>query len=182
MLKKNDEKIAYVVDFGSEGEGIIKDEDSVIFVPFVLKGEKVKYKVLKTSKNIAYGKLLEVLDQSPLRTQPICPVFKKCGGCQLQHVAYESQLEIKRDLVRNAFKRVANLDVNVESVICGDNCFRYRNKLQLPVSQVGDSTLIGFYAENSHRVIDIEDCPINAQWTKPLIQALREFMMLKNLK
>lgn len=182
MINKNDERIGIISDFGSEGEGIIKDEDKVIFVPFALQRETVKYKVLKVSKNIAYGKVLNVIEPSNDRIQPVCSVFTKCGGCQLQHVNYDAQLEIKRKIVENAFVRVANIKTKVDNVICGDSSFRYRNKLQLPISQVGDKTLIGFYAENSHRVIDIEDCPINAEWTKPLINALREYLSNFSIK
>ena len=182
MLKKNDEKIGVVVSVGDSGEGIIKDEGYVIFVPFALPGETIKYKVLKVSKNIVFGKIIDVLEPSEFRTKPKCPVFTKCGGCQLQHLCYEQQLSVKKESVENAFRKVAFIEINAQKTVCGANSFRYRNKLQLPVSQSGEKVYIGFYAENSHRVIEIEDCPINAKWTKNLILAVKTYMSLYNLK
>lgn len=182
MLKKNDEKIGYVVAVGNDGEGIVKDEDFVIFVPFALQGEKIKYRVLKVSKKIAFGKLLVVLEPSINRQTPNCPVFGKCGGCQLQHVKYEEQLNIKREGIKNAFKKVAFLEVEPKEVVVGDSPFRYRNKISLPVSQQGDNVLVGFYAENSHRVVDILDCPINPTWTSTMIKCLKEYMLEQSIK
>lgn len=176
MLKKNDERIGIVCDYGSEGEGIIKDEGVVIFVPFALLGEKVKYRVLKVAKKVVFAKLIEVLEPSPDRVNPDCPVFGKCGGCQLQHLNYKRQLEIKKQTIQNAFSKIAFLDVSCEEPVCGTTPFRYRNKLQLPISQVGDKTCIGFYAENSHRVVEINDCIINSDWTKSLIDAIKIYM------
>lgn len=182
MIKKNDERIGIVCDYGSEGEGVIKDEGIVIFVPFALLGEKIKYKVLKVTKTIAFAKLLEVLEASPFRTKALCPVFGKCGGCQYQHLEYNKQLEIKKKSIENAFSKIAFLDVKCQNPVCGESPFRYRNKLQLPISQVGDKTYIGFYAENSHRVVEISDCIINAYWTKELIVSLKSYMQEFNLK
>ncbi len=182
MLKKNDEKIGYVVAVGNDGEGIVKDEDFVIFVPFALQGEKIKYKILKVSKKIAFAKLLEILEPSQNRQAPICPVFGKCGGCQLQHVKYDEQLSVKREGVKNAFKKVAFVDVEPNEVVVGDSPFRYRNKISLPVAQQGDNILVGFYAENSHRVIDILDCPINPTWTANIIKCLKQYMAEQSIK
>ena len=182
MLKKNDEKIGYVVAVGNDGEGIVKDEDFVIFVPFALQGEKIKYKTLKVSKKIAFAKLLEVLEPSINRQTPICPVFGKCGGCQLQHVKYDEQLKIKRESVKNAFKKVAFLDVEPKDVVVGNSAYRYRNKVSLPVSSQTDRTVVGFYAENSHRVIDILDCPINPTWTAIIIKCLKQYMAEQSIR
>ena len=181
-MEKNEERVGIVVGFGSNGEGIIKQDGTVVFVPFTLLGEKVRYKVLKVTSKCAYGKVLEVLTPAEYRVRSKCPVFGKCGGCQLQHVKYINQLKIKEDTVANCFKKIANLDVNVKSAIKGDDCFRYRNKLQLPVAQTDKGVVIGFYAEGSHRVVEIDDCLINAPWTPNVISAFKEYMNEFNLK
>lgn len=180
-MKKNDEKIGIVSAIGSNGEGIIKDEGIVTFVPFALVGEKVRYKVLKVNSKIAYGKVLEVIIPAEIRVRSKCPVFTKCGGCQLQHVKYLSQLKIKEENVINCFKKIAGLDVKILPSIKGDYDFRYRNKLQLPVRQGDDGVIIGFYAENSHRVVPISDCLINAEWTKSLIEAFSQYFSTYNV-
>ena len=182
MLKKNDELIAIVNSIGNNCEGIIKGEDYTIFVPFCLPEEKVKIKILKVDKKIAYAKLLEVIVASPYRVNCECPVYTKCGGCQLQHSNYKNQLEIKKQTIIDAFSKIAFMKIIPNSIVCSDNIFRYRNKLQVPVAQVEDKILIGFYAENSHRVVPITDCLINPEWTSSLITALKDFMVDYSLK
>ena len=181
-MQKNEEKIGLVLSNGVGGEGVIKDEGVVVFVPFSIAGEKVKYKVLKVAKNIAYGKLIEVFTPAHERIRPKCPVFTKCGGCQLQHIYYANQLKIKEENVASAFKKIAGLEVTVLPTVKGVSEWRYRNKLQLPVRESNGQTTIGFYAENSHRVVPIIDCPINAVWTADIIQTFREFIDKFNVK
>lgn len=182
MLKKNEEYIDVVSDVGSNGEGVIKRDNCVIFTPFVMLGEIVKYKILKVQKNIAYAKVLEIIEPSDYRVKPICPVFTKCGGCQLQHVNYNTQLFIKRNNVQNCFDKISGLNVDVEPVVPSDDVLGYRNKLQLPVGNSENGTVIGFYAENSHRIIPILDCPINPCWTKDIIRAFYRYIKNFNIK
>ena len=179
---KNDVREGTVVAMGMNGEGVLKDNGKVVFVPFAITGERIKYKILKESDNIVYGKVLEVFTPAEERVRPKCPVFGKCGGCQLQHVRYAAQLKIKEDNIVNCFRKVAFLDINVKSTVRGDDEFGYRNKLQLPVSVDNrGNTVIGFYAENSHRVVPISDCPINAVWTADIIEAFTEYFNLTGL-
>jgi len=180
-MKKNEERVGIVTAVGAGGEGIIKQDGVVVFVPYTLVGEKVRYKVLKVNSNLAYGKVLEVYAPAEIRERPSCPVFGKCGGCQLQHIRYFNQLKMKEDNVANCFKKIAGLDVKVSSAVKGDNNFRYRNKLQLPVAQTEYGTRIGFYAENSHRVVPIEDCLINAEWTPSIISAFNKYIKEFNI-
>ena len=175
-MEKNEEKVGVVVGLGSNGEGIIKQDGMVVFVPYTLVGEKVRYKVLKVTSKCVYGKVLEILTPAEMRVRVNCPVFGKCGGCQLQHVKYMNQLKIKEETVETCFKKVANLNVKVKSTVKGDNQFRYRNKLQLPVAYTSKGTVIGFYAENSHRVVPIDDCLINAPWTADVISAFKQYI------
>ncbi len=181
-MQKNEEKIGTVFSVGSNGEGILKDDGTVVFVPFCLPQEKIKYKVLKVSSKCAFGKVLEVISPSENRVTPKCSVFLKCGGCQLQHAIYNKQLEIKRDNVIDAFKKVALLFVPVNDTVGSDKEFRYRNKLQLPIAEINGETVVGFYAENSHRVVPIEDCVINPIWTSSLIVAVKRYIKEFSLK
>ncbi len=181
-MEKNEERVGLVVGLGSNGEGILKDDGTVVFVPYTLVGEKIRYKVLKVTSKCAYGKVLEILTPAEIRVRVKCPVFTKCGGCQLQHVKYVNQLKIKEDTIATCFKKIANLDVKVKPTIKGDDCFRYRNKLQLPVRDSQKGALIGFYAENSHRVVPIDDCLINAPWTANVISAFKEYIETFNIQ
>lgn len=176
MLEKNGEYIGQVVNIGSNGEGIVKCNNETVFVPFCLIDEEIKFKVLKVSNKAIFGKLLEVIKPSANRTEPKCKYFYKCGGCQLQHLKYESQVQLKKDNIKTCFKKIAGLDIEVLDAIKGTKIYKYRNKLQLPVQFDGEKNIIGFYSENSHRVIDIDDCIINPDWTKTIISAFRFFL------
>ncbi|MBP5466907.1 MAG: 23S rRNA (uracil(1939)-C(5))-methyltransferase RlmD, partial [Clostridia bacterium] len=171
-----------VIAIGMNGEGVLKDNGIIVFVPFALVGEKIRYKVLKVASGYAYAKAEEILTPAEERVRPKCPIFGKCGGCQLQHIRYASQLKIKEDNIANCFKKIAFTEVCVKPTVRGDDEFRYRNKLQLPVSvDKQGKTVIGFYAENSHRVVPVSDCPINAVWTADVISAFGEYFELSGL-
>ncbi len=176
VFKKNQERIGKVLAIGSNGEGIVKDEGCVAFVPFALTGEKIKYKVLKVKDKIAYGKLIEVLTPAENRIRPKCPYFTKCGGCQLQHLKYTDQIKIKETTITDCFRKIAGIDINLNDTVKGDSEWGYRNKLQLPVTFNGEQTQIGFYAENSHRVIPIKTCYINPSWTQTIISIFNEYI------
>ncbi len=175
MLVKNEENVGTVAAIGSECEGVIRVGEEVVFVPFTVKGEKIRYKVLKVKDGYAYGKALEILTPAEERVRPACPVFGKCGGCRLQHIKYPVQLKIKEKNVETCFRKIAGLDVSVCSVAHGEE-YGYRNNLQLPVAEQNGETVVGFYAENSHRVVPVNDCPINAPWTESIISAVKTFM------
>ena len=182
MLKKNNEYVNTVNCLGANGEGVLKEEGAVVFVPFVLPGEKIRYKLVKVTSKCAYGKVLEVLTPAEERVRPKCSVFGKCGGCQLQHLSYSYQIKTKEETVKNCFKKIAGLDLTVASAIKCTNEYGYRNKLSLPVADGGDKVNIGFFAENSHRVIDINNCYINPSWTENVISTFREYFKKYDLK
>lgn len=180
-MQKNEERTGIINNLGMNGEGVLIDENKVVFVPYALPTEKIKYKVLKVSGNCVYGKVLEVLTPADERIRPKCPVFTKCGGCQLQHLRYENQLRHKETQIKNCFKKIANIDVEVSGAVKSSE-FNYRNKLQLPVQETEKGTAIGFYAEGSHRVIEIEDCPINAPWTRDIIKSFKQYFLECGIK
>ncbi len=182
MIKKNDEKISFITAVGANGEGIVKEEGCVIFLPFAFLGEKVRYKVLKVKKNIAFGKVLEVLVPAEERVKPVCPLFQKCGGCQLQHIKYTEQLKMKRKTVADCFHKIAGIDPEVQPMVRADNPYAYRNKLQIPVADRDGETVIGFYAENTHRVIRTDKCPIHPDWAEKIIAVFNEYIKEFHIK
>jgi 23S rRNA (uracil1939-C5)-methyltransferase len=99
-MKKNEERIGVVTALGVNGEGIIKEDGTVVFVPFTLVGEKIRYKVLKVTSKCCYAKVLEILTPAEKRIKAVCPVFEKCGGCDIQHMPYHMQLAFKKEMVK----------------------------------------------------------------------------------
>ena len=89
-MVKNEVFDGIVSEIGANGEGIVKNGNSVVFVPLCLPGEKIRYKILKVKKNIAFGKIEEIYTPADERERAMCPVFGKCGGCQLQHINTEN--------------------------------------------------------------------------------------------
>ncbi len=177
MLEKNQSVCAVIEGIGSNGEGIVRHEGVTFFVPACLPGEKVRFKLLKLKGNIGYGKLEEILLSSKERVLPKCPVFTRCGGCCLQHLAYESQLIHKARVVKDALRKIGGLQMDVPKAKASATPYGYRNKLQLPVGRDSEGKpLIGFYAERSHRIIPISFCAIHPEWAEKLIALLREYM------
>jgi len=175
-MQKNEILTGVVTSIGYNGEGIIKENEYTVFVPFCITGEKVKYKILKVQKKLAYGKLIEVLTPSQYRVREICPVYTKCGGCQLQHLHYSKQLKLKSQIVKDCFKKICGVDISVPLTIKSDIDYGYRNKLQLPVRMVNNEVKIGFYATNSHRIIEIDDCPLHPSWAEKIITCFKEYI------
>lgn len=180
---KNEEYVGEVISLGTEGEGIIRTDDGIAFVPFCLPEERVSFKALKVSGPAVYGKLTEMHTLSPHRTIPECPVFEKCGGCQLQHSDYELQLEFKKNIVQNCLKKIGGIEFDVSPTVPSAKQYGYRNKLALPVGvdQFGNN-VVGFYAPRSHRIVPISYCALQMEWSKTLIAALLRFMDEAQLK
>ncbi len=178
MIEKNDSICAVTDAVGSNGEGIVRHEGITFFVPACLPGEKVRFKVLKIKGNIGYGKLEEVLTPAEERVRPKCPVFSRCGGCCLQHVNYSTQLTHKAQIIKDALRKIGGLHVDVPTTVKSDFPYGYRNKLQLPVGVDKDgNTVMGFYAEHSHRIIPITACAIHPEWAERLMAALNRYIM-----
>lgn len=176
-MRKNDVLTETIKDYGYNCEGICKSGDTVCFVPYTLVNEKVCFKVLKVNKNVAYCKALEILTPEEDRVRPVCRVYGKCGGCQLQHLVYSEQLKLKSKIVADCFRKIAGIKADVNQTVPSKNEYGYRNKLQLPVRHTEYGNAIGFFAENSHRVIKVDDCPIQKSGAKEIIAAFNEFII-----
>ena len=176
MTEKNELLRATVEGLGSNGEGVIRHEGNTFFVPYCLCGEEVEFRVLKIKNGIGYGKVEKILTPSTQRTTPKCPVFYRCGGCQLQHMDYESQLDFKGAQVENALKKIAGISFPVKRAQPSERVYGYRNKLQLPIGVDKDgNTVLGFYAERSHRIVPIERCYLHPEWSEKLIAAIQKY-------
>ena len=136
--KKNDHLIVTIEDMSNEGEGIGKVDGFTLFVKDTVIGDKARVKLMKVKKSYAFARLEEILESSPDRVQPVCPTHRQCGGCQLQSLSYEKQLEFKQRKVRNNLIRIGGFDENLvdglmEPIVGMENPFHYRNKAQYPV-------------------------------------------------
>ena len=177
VYQKNEEFTGFVEGVGSNGEGSVRFGETVYFAPFTVMGEKVKFRALKVKNRIGYAKAIEILTPADERVRPVCDKFTKCGGCQLQHLRYGSQLKLKSKTVADALRKIAGIDREVPLTVKSDSQFGYRNKLQIPVgvNREGE-TVIGFYAERSHRIVPVTRCPIHPDWAEDVISVFSEYI------
>ena len=183
VCQKNDIVTLEIIDMGAEGEGIARLEGYTLFVKDALVGDIIKACVMKTKKRFGYARLLEILEPSPYRVEPKCPVAKQCGGCQLQHCSYEKQLLWKQEKVLNCLQRIGGFqDVAMEPILAMDKPFYYRNKAQFPVGVDKDGNLIaGFYASRTHSIIQNTDCVIQHPCNREIVETVLQFMRDYNI-
>ena len=159
-VKKNDELIVDIIDYGADGEGIAKINGYTIFVLGALKGEKCKIHILKVLKTHAFAKVIQIIEKSGKRVEPDCTTFDKCGGCDLRHIAYSETLKIKQEKVQNLVNKMLENKVQVNETVGMENPTFYRNKAIYPVTQ---DKKVGIFAKRSHNIIPINECKIQTK-------------------
>ena len=177
MIRKNDEYIVEIIDNGYQGEGIAKIEGMTIFVDNVLKGEKVKIKILKVLKSQCYAKVLDIIEKSENRTKSDCSSYGKCGGCNLRHMSYQETLNLKKSIVETNLKKAGIDNVDVKECIGMENPYNYRNKLQYPVGTSKEDPVMGVFAKRSHRIIPNENCHIQNKLTQEIAKDVFNFIV-----
>lgn len=154
-MNKNDIIELAITDFSHEGNGIGRHEGMAVFVPLTAVGDVIDAHVLKVNKNYAFAKCNQIKTPSQHRVDVDCGVFARCGGCVYRHINYQSEAMLKQNRVTQTMQRIGKTNLSAQSIICGKNPNRYRNKALYPLSQDGQ---IGFYSHRSHRVIACGDC------------------------
>ncbi|GAA0440579.1 23S rRNA (uracil(1939)-C(5))-methyltransferase RlmD [Virgibacillus salarius] len=174
-VKKNQTITLTFEDLTHEGNGVGKIDGYPLFVPYGLPGEEAEVKVVKVNKNFGFGKLVEVRQASSERVEPPCDVYYKCGGCQLQHMSYAMQLDMKQNQVKNVMRKIAHMEqVPVHPTIGMKDPWRYRNKVQIPVGDKHGELITGFYQKRSHQIIDdMDTCVIQDDSNDRLVEAVR---------
>lgn len=182
-VKKNDELIINITGQGIQGEGVGKIEGFTVFIDGAINGEVAKVKIVKVNKNFAFAKLIDIVEPSQNRVEPICSIYKKCGGCQLQHLSYALQLEYKKQRVFDYIKRIGNINDKtiIHDTLGMENPFRYRNKVQLPVRSVNGDIRIGFYSIRSHDVVNLDTCYIQDEVADKVIRIVRMWLTTFNV-
>ena len=176
-IKKNSYFEMTIEDLSSKGEGVGKINEFTIFVKGALPEDKIEVKIVKVKKNYGYGKLIRIIKASPMRVTPVCPYTKRCGGCQIQHMDYQAQLEYKRKKVIDSLERIGKLtNIKVHPTIGMENPFHYRNKAQFPVGYKDGNVLIGLYSPGSHEVIDISSCHLQPQISIKILSIIKNFI------
>lgn len=174
-MKPQDEIEVYVEKLSNLGFGIAKHEGLVIFIENACPGDKLLIKITKLNKNWANGQIVEILEKSKHRVEPPCAMQKVCGGCQLQFIDYEYQLQLKKEIVEDAIKSIGGLNIEIRNPIPSPENLHYRHKIQYPISQtkVSKRILAGYYKPKSHEIINIKHCPIQPEICDEIMEFIR---------
>ncbi len=180
MFEKNEILELQIEAIGSEGEGIAHVNGYTLFVKDTIPGDRIEAKVVKTGKNFGYARCERIIEPSPDRIEPVCPISKRCGGCQFQHLSYEAELKFKQEKVFNCIKRIGGFkdeEIPMLPIIGCEEIMHYRNKAQFPVGvDKNGETVTGFYAKRSHEIVDTTKCYIQVEENELILETLKAFM------
>jgi 23S rRNA (uracil-5-)-methyltransferase RumA len=164
-----------IKSLGINGEGIGYYKKKIVFVDKALPGEVVHAEVTDVKEKYAAARLVKVVEKSPARVKPPCPVYEECGGCSLQHMDYQAQLISKRELIIESLRKYAGLDnPPVAETIGMENPWSYRNKAQFQVGKQDGMLIAGLYQAGSHRLIDLSGCAVQHEATNEIVQKAKE--------
>lgn len=185
-MKKNETFIAVGEGYTHDGAGVVHHDGFVFFVPNLIEGEKAEIGITSIKKTYGYGRIIQLLEPSPHRVTPKCNVYRKCGGCQLMHMDYETQKVFKEDKVKNCFYMNAKMEVNVHPIITTDHLEFYRNKVQVPIHWNGKDIERGFYQQHSNTIIQYDTCYVQSELSNQIIDAitkwLKEYHIAKEIR
>ena len=182
MMNKNEKITLTIEDICVSGEGIGKVQGYTLFVKDAIIGDTVEAVVTKAKKNYGYAKMLRVLEPSEHRVPKKCPVARQCGGCQIQELSYEAQLDFKTKKVRGNLERIGGFSSelldDVMEPICGmEEPFFYRNKAQFPIGADRDGKIVtGFYAGRTHQIIPNMECALGVPVNEEILRIIVDFM------
>ena len=165
------------VDISSEGKGVVKYGQDIIFCDGLFPGEEADIELLYTRAGVYFGRVKKLSVISKDRIQPKCRICTSCGGCQYQQIRYEKQLEFKTKRVKEAMKRIAHLDVEVKDCLGAKHPYHYRNKIQMPYAKDRKGNIVyGFYRQNTHEIIPTKECMIEDQRAAPILWDIKELL------
>lgn len=174
-MQINDDIIVKIEKLSNLGTGIARVDGFVVFVEAACPEDELKVRVTKLTKNYANAEIVEIISPSPYRCAPFCSMQKVCGACQLQHIDYDYQLQLKSEIVADSLCSIGGIEIEVPKTIPSPNSKIYRHKIQYPVSQtkVSKRILAGYYMPQSHEIVNIKHCPIQPEICDKIVDFIR---------
>ena len=161
--------------YGGDGLGRLpadeKGRGKAAFVPFTLPGEKVEAQVTDERPGFVRASTTRLVEASPLRIEAACPYFQRCGGCHYQHTAYEEQLKIKEDILRENLRRLAKMEAAPAVKVHASPPWSYRNRTRLQV-RADSGFALGYFKAGSHELLPVDQCPISSPLLNRAIEVL----------
>lgn len=162
--------IFHIETLSNQGCGVAKINDKKFIIPFTLPGEEVEAEPIATKKNLTFCRLVHVIQSSPKRIEPRCRYFGQCGGCDLQHMAYENQLEFKQNVIKDILSLHATRFTLHTPIVPSPKPFNYRNRITLH----SDGKWTGYYKPFSHEIVPIEECALLADDGIRLVEGTKD--------
>ena len=186
LEEKKIDEILDITSLTSEGQGVGRQDNMVVFVEGAIPGDRVKARMVHKAKSYANAKMLEILAPSRNRISAPCKVADRCGGCSLQHMDYQAQCGWKQSTVIEAMTRIggfgrADVEAALSPILAMKHPYHYRNNVQMPVSGTSDSPTIGFYESDSHTVVDIKECLVQHPVGDVIRETVRDFIIKNNI-
>lgn len=176
IIVKNQILKVNITDVASSGDGIAKPEGYPLFIKGGVTGDFAEVTITKTNKSYGFAKINKIITPSQQRTNPLCPVFDRCGGCDFMHIDYSYQKEVKSNIVKNNLQRLGGAsDFLYEEIIGADGIYNYRNKAQFPIGIHKGKIVCGFYSKNSHDIVPCESCLIQKESINKAVNAFLEY-------
>lgn len=171
-----------ILSNGMDGEGIARVDGKVLFVPYTLKGERVRVAIKQVKKKFAFATAIKIISPSPYRIKPECPHFYKCGGCDMGHIDGEYRKRLLRDELINNFKKIAGMECAPTEFVCSPTGARRaaRNKISMPFGAVDGKVVLGLYRHNTHTVEPV-DCAMQSEGAKNIAQIVCDLANAKRL-
>ena len=171
-MRKNECAAVTVTDMSDLGYGVGHIDGKVVLVKNAVTRDELRVKIIKDGGSYYAALIEEILSPSPLRAEPLCPVFPKCGGCSFCHIGYDYEKELKRGFVSSFLRKEGLTDLAVLPVLSAEKVYGYRNKVQYPC-RGGE---IGYYAGHSHRIVPFARCALHHPAMQPVLDALCGFI------
>ncbi len=171
-FKRGDKFPVDIESVASGGESVARIDNFVIFVPLAAPGDRVVVELDAVKKNYATAKIVSFEYKSGLHVSPACDYFGRCGGCQLQHLSYEAQISVKRQIVMDNISRIGGLDVDVAEPLAMNLPLGYRNKVQFVASAGRNGISFGLYEKSSHKVVPIPSCPLQNTLSNEILNTI----------
>jgi len=182
QMQKNDVVKVTIEDIGVNGEGIGKNDGYTLFIKDAVIGDVVEAKIMKAKKNYGYARMIQIIEPSKDRVEPKCKFARQCGGCQIQQISYEKQLEFKNRKVLGNLERIGGfspelLEKIADPIVGMEIPFHYRNKAQFPFGKDKNGvTVTGFYAGRTHDIIANTDCALGVEQNQEILETILSFM------
>ena len=161
--------IVKIDNLAHDGRGITRVSGKVTFVKNALPNEIIDIKIIKEKKNYNEAETIKIIEPSKDRIKSLCPCYNECGGCEIMHMTYISQLNFKKDKVKNILKKYTGIELN-PSIIASDKEFNYRNKITLH----NKNNRLGYMKQNTNEIVKIDSCPIAMESINKYLKEIKD--------